>query len=235
MKREKKTLVSNLSPDVAAACRRLGTRKQVGALIKTVLFWAIALTALFITESQNDFFTREKQPFWFSVVLLLFVAFPVWKWKPYRLLTVRDFRGTIVSYQNKRCLETPDRTARGVFVSPRLMDTMDVYIIKVIAESGKKRTFTVKGDGTRFGRFYYQKGDVVTCPRFAKFPFNETRPLPAPYCLYCGTIGSVNETVCSFCGAPFALVPEEGQFVPAESELVLPATDAPDQSNSADT
>ncbi len=222
MKSKENSYPTNLSPDVANASRRRGIRKCVKDIVKSVLFWAVALTILFVTESQNDLFTRHSQPFWFSIILIFLVAFPILKWKPYRLLLERKFHGTLVTYRNKRSVESSDHDVRGIFFDRGRMRTVDVYIIKVQDPQGHKRTFTIKGANTEFARAYYQKGDILSCPRFANLPFNESRPLPRPLCLWCGSIGSPNETVCISCNAPYALVPEDDEFHPQEGTMILP-------------
>lgn len=43
-------------------------------------------------------------------------------------------------------------------------------------------------------------------PRFARYPFNESRFPMSPFCLCCGHIGAAGEDKCPDCGAP--LVPD---------------------------
>ncbi len=219
MKPPKKPCPTNLSPDVVEACRVRGVRQSVKNMVKSVLCWGITLTILFVTAAQNPIFTPRAEPFWFSVVFLILVAFPFLKWKPYRIFFEREFRGTLVSYRNKRVLDSTENGARGIRFNYRQARAVDVYIIRVQDENGRKRTFTIRGENTAFGRVYYKTGDVLRCPRFAYFPFNESRPLPRPFCLWCGSIGSPNETECITCRAPYALVPENGTFIPAVSDI----------------
>ncbi len=214
MKHEKPISPTNLSPDVIDAVCRLGRKQALRTILKSVLFWAVALTALFVTERQNDFFTRQTEPFWFTFVLLLLVLFPLFVWKPHRIFTERAFRGTIVSTRNKRAVDHAGESAKGPYFDSGKPDVIDIYIIKVKDGRGRKRTFAIKRANARFGRFYYQKGDVLFCPRFAHLPFNESRPLPLPYCLWCGSLGTLDEVTCSFCKSPYAAVPEDGAFTP---------------------
>ncbi len=231
MKSAKEAAPTNLSPAVAEACRVRGVRQCVGNLVKAVLFWAITLALLFITESQNDVFTRETQPFWFALILIVLILYPFVKWKPYRILLERDFRGTIVSYRNKRVMDHTGEDSRGPFFDRGKLGAVDVYIIHVVSESGQKRTFTIKRANTEFGRVYYQKGDVVRCPRFANLPFNESRPLPRPYCIWCGSIGSPNETECKCCHSPYSLIPEKDEFIPLSSTATVEKTHLPSDSD----
>ncbi len=219
MKRAENPFPTNLSSDVSEACRVRGVRQCIKNIIKSVVFYVLAFAILYFTESQNDLFTRKSQPFWFAVVQVVIIAFPILHWQPYRLFFERDFRGTIVSYRNKRVIDHSGEDARGPFFDRGKMAPIDVYIIKVVSESGQKRTFTIKRANTEFGRVYYQRGDVIRCPRFANLPFNESRPLPRPYCLWCGSIGSPNETVCICCRSPYSLVPEADNFTPAVSTI----------------
>ncbi len=214
MKKRKSPVPTNLSSDVIESVRRHGLRKCGKDIIKSVLFWGIGLGALFATSAQTPFFTPASEPFWFALVILLITAIPIVWWRPYRILTVRDFRGTVVSYRNKRGVEPSESTARGVNVHPRLMNTVDVYIIKVQDARGRKRTFTFKRENAAFGRVYNQKGDLLYVPRFSEIPFNESRPLPRPMCLWCGSIGASNEDRCTTCDSPYALPPEEATSAP---------------------
>ncbi len=209
MEQAKKSANTNLAPEVIADATRKGLRKCVRDIVKSVLFWGISLAILFFTAAQNPIFTWKSQPFWFSLVFLILLAIPILAWKPYRILTERDFRGTLVSYRNKRVVDSSVGGARGIIFNSRQLRAVDVYIIKVQDERGRTRTFTFKEANTEFARVYYQKGDVLFCPRLANLPFNESRPLPRPLCLWCGSIGSPNETECKCCRAPYALIPEQ--------------------------
>ncbi len=219
MKQEKTCDPSNLSPEVTEACRVRGVRQCVKDIVKSAIFYILAFGILYITESQNELFTRKVEPFWFRVIQLVIIVFPILHWAPYRILFERDFRGTIVACRNKRVVDHTEEDARGPFFDRGRMGTIDVYIIKAVSESGRKRTFVIKRANTEFGRVYYKQGDVIRCPRFAHLPFNESRPLPRPYCIWCGSIGSPNETVCKCCQSPYSLIPEEHAFVPAVSDI----------------
>ncbi len=214
---------SNLSPDVVEACRVRGRKQGVKNIVKSVIFYVLAFGILYLTASQSDLFTPKSEPFWFAVVQVVIIAIPILLWAPYRLFTERDFRGTIVAYRNKRVVDHSEEDARGPFFDRGRMGMIDVYIIKAVSENGRKRTFTIKRANTEFGRVYYQKGDVIRCPRFAHLPFNESRPLPRPYCIWCGSIGSPNETVCKCCQSPYSLIPEDGAFTPAVSTVPVEA------------
>lgn len=178
-----------------------GRQKTVRNGVKSLLFWGVTMTALFATGSRSKLFNMQEQPVWFWGVFVILLAVPILYFKFYRLLTYPVFRGTVTELKNRRQYVSNDRcynSRRLINMSPE-----DTCILTV---SDGKREYKIPftmADKAPFARENYQVGDAVYHPRFAKYPFNESR-LPAhPFCLCCGYIGAAGERECPDCGVPF--------------------------------
>ena len=178
-----------------------GRQKTVRNGVKSLLFWGVTMTALFATGSRSKLFNMQEQPIWFWGVFVILLAAPVLYFKFYRLLTYPVFRGTVTELKNRRQYVSNDRG----YNSRRLINMSPEDTCILIVSDGKREykiPFTM-ADKAMFARENYQVGDAVYHPRFAKYPFNESR-LPAhPFCLCCGYIGAAGERECPDCGVPF--------------------------------
>ena len=56
---------NQLPQETAEAIRKKCRRGMVRNIIKTLIFYAVSMTILFLTERSNDLFTREAHPVWF--------------------------------------------------------------------------------------------------------------------------------------------------------------------------
>ena len=169
--------------------------------MKSLLFWGVSMTALFATGSRSKLLNMREQPVWFWGVFVILLAAPVLYYKFYRLLTYPVFRGTVTELKNRRQYVSNDRcynSRRLINMSPE-----DTCILTV---SDGKREYKIPftmADKATFARENYQVGDAVYHPRFAKYPFNESRLPSHPFCLCCGYIGATGERECPDCGVPF--------------------------------
>lgn len=178
-----------------------GRQKTVRNEVKSLLFWGVSMTALFVTGSRSKLFNMQEQPVWFWGVFVILLAAPILYFKFYRLLTYPVFRGTVTELKNRRQYVSNDRG----YNSRRLINMSPEDTCILIVSDGKREykiPFTM-ADKATFARENYQVGDAVYHPHFAKYPFNESR-LPAhPFCLCCGYIGAAGERECPDCGVPF--------------------------------
>lgn len=178
-----------------------GRQKTVRNGVKSLLFWGVTMTALFATGSRSKLFNMQEQPVWFWGVFVILLAAPILYFKFYRLLTYPVFRGTVTELKNRRQYVSTDRgynSRRLINMSPE-----DTCILTV---SDGKREYKIPftmADKATFARENYQVGDAVYHPRFAKYPFNESRLPSHPFCLCCGYIGAAGERECPDCGVPF--------------------------------
>lgn len=178
-----------------------GRQKTVRNGVKSLLFWGVTMTALFVTGSRSKLFNMREQPVWFWGVFVILLTAPVLYYKFYRLLTYPVFRGTVTERKNRRQYVSNDRcynSRRLINMSPE-----DTCILTV---SDGKREYKIPftmADKATFARENYQVGDAVYHPRFAKYPFNESRLPSHPFCLCCGYIGAAGEQECPDCGVPF--------------------------------
>ena len=178
-----------------------GRQKTVRNGVKSLLFWGVTMTALFATGSRSKLFNMREQPVWFWGVFVILLAAPVLYFKFYRLLTYPVFRGTVTELKNRRQYVSNDRG----YNSRRLINMSPEDTCILIVSDGKREykiPFTM-ADKAMFARENYQVGDAVYHPRFAKYPFNESRLPSHPFCLCCGYIGAAGERECPDCGVPF--------------------------------
>ena len=190
--------LSNQTERKIAAC---GRQKTVRNGVKSLLFWGVTMTALFVTGSRSKLFNMREQPVWFWGVFVILLAAPVLYYKFYHLLTYPVFRGTVTELKNRRQYVSNDRC----YNSRRLINMSPEDTCILTASDGKREykiPFTM-ADKATFARENYQVGDAVYHPRFAKYPFNESRLPSHPFCLCCGYIGATGERECPDCGVPF--------------------------------
>ena len=178
-----------------------GRQKTVRNGVKSLLFWGVTMTVLFVTGSRSKLFNMREQPVWFWGVFVILLAAPILYFKVYRLLTYPAFRGTVTELKNRRQYVSNDRC----YNSRRLINMSPEDTCILTASDGKREykiPFTM-ADKATFARENYQVGDAVYHPRFAKYPFNESRLPSHPFCLCCGYIGAAGERECPDCGVPF--------------------------------
>ena len=190
-----------LSLHVSCELKKRGLRILRKNIMKSLLFWGVSMTALFVTGSRSKLFNMREQPVWFWGVFVILLAAPVLYFKFYRLLTYPVFRGTVTELKNRRQYVSNDRC----YNSRRLINMSPEDTCILIVSDGKREykiPFTM-ADKATFARENYQVGDAVYHPRFAKYPFNESRLPSHPFCLCCGYIGAAGERECPDCGVPF--------------------------------
>ena len=78
---------AGLPEATAQAIQKRGKRLLVSRVLKCLVFYAVFMTILFVTERNNDLFTRETHPVWFWGIFVILVLLPLWKWKLYQLIT----------------------------------------------------------------------------------------------------------------------------------------------------
>ena len=169
-------------------------------LIKSAVFWGVSMTVLFVIGSRSKLFNMQTQPVWFWGVFAILLALPVLYFKFYQLATYPEVTGMVSK------LESKTHDIRGVAdnMNRPELGRFEVCEVTVLDEKGKTHVFPFpRTNQTAFAGEYYQVGDVVYYPRFAKCPFNESRLPPRPFCLCCGHIGAAGEHHCPDCGAPF--------------------------------
>ncbi len=72
-----------------------GRRVYIKNTFKAIAFYTIALTVLYAIDSSSELLNRQTQPIWIWSLFGLILAFPIWRWKFYRLVTHRSYYGVI--------------------------------------------------------------------------------------------------------------------------------------------
>ena len=195
-----------LSLHVSCELKKRGLRILRKNIMKSLLFWGVSMTALFVTGSRSKLFNMQEQPVWFWGVFVILLAAPILYFRLYQLVTCPAFTGTVSKLTNKTHFGGKSQDVKG-FVDGMNYSEMGRYEIcnvTVLDGKGKPHVFQFpRSEKTAFAWEYYQVGDVVSYPRFAKYPFNESRLPSHPFCLCCGYIGAAGERECPDCGVPF--------------------------------
>lgn len=194
--------------DISCELKKCRHQFLYKSITKSLLFWGASMAALFVIGSRSRLFNMRVQPVWFWAVFAILLVLPILFFKLYRLVTYPEVTGMVSKLENKTYVDEKTRDIRGVANG---MDGSEpggcmICEVTVLDEKGKIHVFALPGgEKADFVQEYYQVGDVVHHPRFARYPFNESRLPPCPFCLCCGYIGATGERKCSNCGAP--LVP----------------------------
>ena len=195
-----------LSDQTERRIAALGKRKLVRNGIKSLLFWGVTMTALFVTGSRSKLFNMREQPVWFWGVFVILLAAPILYFRLYQLVTCPAFTGTVSKLTNKTHFGGKSQDVKGFVDNMNSSELGRYEVCNVTALDGKGRPHVFqfpRSEKTAFAWEYYQVGDVVSYPRFAKYPFNESRLPSHPFCLCCGYIGAAGERECPDCGVPF--------------------------------
>lgn len=203
-------MTTGLSAEVLAAIRKAGVKRYFKQVLKVLAFWAVTITSLLIVADRNRFFNWEKQPISIGIAFAALVLFPIWKFKLLEPLLLPSYHGTVTKIENKVVIDGKDEDVKawGVTKAAELV-RVDQCTVVVTRENGRLDRFVCKREAASFARYYYQIGDPVYHPVFAKYPFNCSRKAARKFCIFCGGIGTSNETVCSGCGVPFAQLPDD--------------------------
>ena len=195
-----------LSLHVSCELKKRGHRILRKNIMKSLLFWGVSMTALFATGSRSKLFNMQEQPVWFWGMFVILLATPILYFRLYQLVTCPAFTGTVSKLTSKTHFGGKSQDVKG-FVDGMNYSEMGRYeICNVTVLDGKGRPHIFqfpRSEKTAFAWEYYQVGDVVSYPRFAKYPFNESRLPSHPFCLCCGYIGAAGERECPDCGVPF--------------------------------
>ncbi len=167
-------------------------------------FYAVALTVLFAIDSSGDLLNRHTQPVWIWGLFGLILAFPIWRWKFYRLITHRNYYGTVTKAMTKRVMGKKDGDDNSVYMGMSSEYTsIDNYHLKVETQKGRTYNFSFYRQSARIAMDYYQKGDRVFYPMFASFPINMDRVPTHGFCICCGDLSDGRSSECSKCRVPF--------------------------------
>ena len=193
-----------ISENVIKGIRKKGIKKNVLNIIKVLIFYGIGMTILFLTESQNDLFTRYKTPIWFWGIFAIILIFPIWKFQLYKLVN-QNYHGKVIEVEHATRLGGKKEDMSGYIDISNIgeMGRIDVCIVTVKSTHGICRKYVFTRDLAQFAREYYQKGDQIFVPLFAEYPFNESRKVETSFCLFCGTQGDDRDNNCPKCGVLF--------------------------------
>ena len=195
-----------LSLHISCELKKRGLRILRKNIMKSLLFWGVSMTALFVTGSRSKLFNMQEQPVWFWGVFVILLAAPVLYFRFYRLFTCPEFSGMVIKLTNKTHFGGKTKDLGGFVdnMNASELGTFEVCNVTVQDAKEKSHTFSFsRNEKVKFARSYYQVGDAVYHPRFAKYPFNESRLPSHPFCLCCGYIGAAGERECPDCGVPF--------------------------------
>ncbi len=199
---------NELSKGMLTAIRKKGKKRLLKNILKTLVFYAIAMTILLVTGSQSKLFNWEAQPVWFWGVFAILLIFPIWKFRLYEPFLFPNFEGTVADIKSKVLLGGKKETAKGYIDISNIseMGRVDVCTVIVKRQNRFSNRFVFSREAAVFAREYYQVGDSVYHPLFAKYPYNSQNRTGKNFCINCGGIGSENESDCSLCGVPFAKI-----------------------------
>lgn len=76
-----------LSLHVSCELKKRGLRILRKNIMKSLLFWGVSMTALFVTGSRSKLFNMREQPVWFWGVFVILLVAPVLYFRFYRLFT----------------------------------------------------------------------------------------------------------------------------------------------------
>ena len=201
-----------LPEETLAAIRKAGRKRYLLQVVKVLVFWALTITALFLIGNQNKLFNWKTQPISMGIALAALILFPIWKFKLLEPLLLPTYRGTVTKIDNKVILDGKDEDVKA-WGSAKINDLtrVDSSTVVVTRENGRTDRFVCKRDTAAFARIYYRVGDPVFHPVFAKYPLACRRKTAHKFCIWCGGIGTSNETSCSACGIPFPGATEEAE------------------------
>ncbi len=210
---------AGLPEATAQAIQKRGKRLLVSRVLKCLVFYAVFMTILFVTERNNDLFTRETQPVWFWGIFVILVLLPLWKWKLYQLITCHNCYGTVERFRSRRAIGNEDGEYTGGLSGAGLnFRYIDACTMVVRSSKGWRHRFVAYNEKANVIRSNYQVGDRVFCPMFAAYPFNISRAPERPFCLCCGYVGTQDETVCPACDIPFVRNPAEDAKTACKAE-----------------
>lgn len=186
------------------AIRRRGLITLCKQIIKSLLFYLVTLTALFVTESNNYVFTREKQPIWFWGIFVILLLIPIIRYKFYLLPFTLGTYGHIEKIKSGNGMAPRRDRAVGIrgFWEGN-MEHVVSYRITVKTNRGISLNFLFMREDAEFAMGYYREGDAVYLPPFAKYPYNLDRLPDRRFCFACGGFGMAHKDTCPLCGVPF--------------------------------
>ena len=189
------------SDPVARSIEEINHKKYIKSWIKTVIFWAIALTALCLTGAGTDAFESPEKSVPYYVVGAVFVIIPVWRYRLYRIFTRPSFSGVVTSVANVSGREPRTDINIGTFADCR-KDTRpaELYAATVEDDRGHSHRFVYSSTASAgYAREHIQDGTRVRYAFGGRYPWSEDTTSERPFCPNCGQIGAGNETHCS-CG-----------------------------------
>ena len=188
--------LTQVRTDLKAALRR----DFWGDILKTILFWGIALTVFFFATRENKIVGPYHNLPMFLALALILMAIPVVRmqlWK-YRTL-LRETRGTI--QKKSTGLVRVPRTDRNTgYVTGRDMVAVNALYLTIEKADGSLEKIKIVGNHIfSLTQAYYEEGDEVVRFVGARYPYNPNKKTNRPFCLRCGYIGSPTEARCSRC------------------------------------
>lgn len=182
--------------DLKAAIRR----DFWGDVIKTFLFWCVAVTVFYFATRENKIVgPYHNFPMFLSLALII-MAIPVVRmqlWK-YRTL-LRETRGTVTK-KHTGLVRVPRTDRNTGYVTGRDMVAVNALYLIVAKQDGSLEKVKIVGNHIfSLTQAYYEEGDEVVRFVGARYPYNLNKKMSRPFCLRCGYIGSPNEVRCSRC------------------------------------
>jgi hypothetical protein len=192
------------SDPVARSIEEINHKKYIKSWIKTVIFWAIALTALYLTGANSDAFDSLAKSVPYYIVGAIFVAIPVLRYRLYRIFTRPSFLGVITSVANVNGREPRTDINIGMFADGgRETRPAELYAVTVEDDRGHSHRFVfLSAPASGYARPILQVGTRVRYAFGGRYPWSEDATSQRPFCPNCGQFGAGNETHCS-CGCLF--------------------------------
>lgn len=189
------------SDPVARSIEEINHKKYIKSWIKTVIFWAIALTALYLTGANNDVFDSPTKSVPYYIIGVILVVIPVLRYRLYRIFTRPSFSGMVTSAANVNGFEPRTDINIGTIVdNGGGMSAEILYAITVEDNRGHSHRFVYSSAASvGYARPILQVGTRVRYAFGGRYPWSEDATSERPFCPNCGQFGAGNETHCS-CG-----------------------------------
>ncbi len=195
-----------LSDTAICSIRKKGISKLCRQIIKSLLFYAVSLSLLFVVSHTNDVFTMEVTPLAFWIVFSVLILIPLIRYEFYKLPFKMNMKGQVIEIKNDRRMAPIEKKSN--YYAPggalrTMLTNVDACDIVVRSHRGLPFTYTFLRDEAAVARGYYAVGDEVMLPPWANFPVVVSREIKCPLCPWCGCPGADTTAECEECGMIF--------------------------------
>ena len=195
-----------LSDTAICSIRKKGISKLCKQIIKSLLFYAVSLTLLFVVSRTNAVFTMEESPVTFWIIFGVLILLPLIRYGFYKLPFKMNMKGQVIEIKNDRRMAPIEKKSNYYAPGGALrtaLTNVDACDIVVRSHHGLSFTYTFLRNEAAVARGYYVVGDEVMLPPWANFPVVISREIKCPVCPWCGCPGADMTAECEECGVIF--------------------------------